>query len=833
MPDLLKAIHGGGGSDRVQVLRVVRIAVLSVSAVSLLLVALLQPDQMSRALGALSVCALLFVLSGVIVARGAVRTASWVLMVGVLALITTTAFEGGGVNAPGIRALLVFVWVTGVLLGERAATGFGVACLVVIIALGVLQQRGVIDATTPYHPVGVAVLYGMYLALTIVVMRLFARSMARTLDESATVAREQQGTLRRLDRVLQAAGVGIWQYDATTRRYHGDRHLHAILGTDDLQGAPVPESDWLALVHPDDLEALLDHRRAAAELREERQQRLRVQHPPGHWRTLDVTYAPDDSAPDSAQRVIGIVIDRTAAVESDATTAQMAFDLRERVKELTVLHEWSKLLRPEQRFDGKLLDRLVAATPAAFLHPESVAVRIRFAGQTAATPGFEERASSITFPIQTSESAGEITVVDLDATAGASDPFLAEERQLVATLTEMLTAYLERDLAQRSRDRVEHALRQAGKMESLGTLAGGIAHDFNNILTTISTNIALARGVLPSDSEAIAALAEVDRSQTRAKDLVRRILLFSKQTGSELRPIGLHEIVDDVRLMLRPSLSRGATLVVEVDADVPPILADPTQVHQALLNLATNAAFAMRATEGTLTIRATPVTTVDEPLVGGTVLIADRYVRLDVIDTGAGIEPALVDRLFDPFFTTKGAEGTGLGLAVVYGVMREHRGGIAVESTVGEGTRFSLYFPQATQVGAAPSADTVIVRGRGERILFVDDESSITFAMSRLLAGIGYACDPFNDPVEALQAFRTEPGRYDIAILDISMPGLDGRELATALLGIRPHLPVLLCSGYSGEALELDPSLREVAIVAKPVDMPELSRALAAQLRRG
>jgi CheY-like chemotaxis protein len=165
--------------------------------------------------------------------------------------------------------------------------------------------------------------------------------------------------------------------------------------------------------------------------------------------------------------------------------------------------------------------------------------------------------------------------------------------------------------------------------------------------------------------------------------------------------------------------------------------------------------------------------------------------------------------------------------------MREHRGGIAVESTVGEGTRFSLYFPQATQVGAAPSADTVIVRGRGERILFVDDESSITFAMSRLLAGIGYACDPFNDPVEALQAFRTEPGRYDIAILDISMPGLDGRELATALLGIRPHLPVLLCSGYSGEALELDPSLREVAIVAKPVDMPELSRALAAQLRRG
>jgi hypothetical protein len=175
----LKAIHGGGGSDRVQVLRVVRIAVLSVSAVSLLLVALLQPDQMSRALGALSVCALLFVLSGVIVARGAVRTASWVLMVGVLALITTTAFEGGGVNAPGIRALLVFVWVTGVLLGERAATGFGVACLVVIIALGVLQQRGVIDATTPYHPVGVAVLYGMYLALTIVVMRLFARSMAR------------------------------------------------------------------------------------------------------------------------------------------------------------------------------------------------------------------------------------------------------------------------------------------------------------------------------------------------------------------------------------------------------------------------------------------------------------------------------------------------------------------------------------------------------------------------------------------------------------------------------------------------------------------------------
>ncbi len=830
MEDLLKAILTGTGSNERQILRYVRILVLVTAFVSLLTLIFLARDASARALAMIVVSIAAFVLTGIQAARGEIRLASWTQISVITAQIMVMALDGGGVHSPGVRSIIVFVWVAGVLLGEFAAYGYGIVTTLIILVLALLQSRGIIETNLPYHPLAVWNLYVMYLVMALGVMRLFASATARTLEESERVARDRELALQGLRRVLDASRVGVWRFDPRSKEYSGDGRLSAILGGSGDPVGQVPEAQWLALVHPDDLPQLIENRDAATQ-GEERKQRVRIRRPDESWVTLDVTYAPEDAGSDS-RGVVGLVIDRTAELRAAADLSRTAFELGERVKEMTLLHTWSRLLRPEQPFEPSLLEQLVRAIPPAFLHPESVAARIRFGGQDVATPSFAPSEPAIVAPIVTTEGGGDVTVVFVGEKPPGFDPFLVEERQLIATITEMLSAYLERDLAQRSRARVETQLRQAGKMESLGTLAGGIAHDFNNILTAISTNVALARGALPTDSEAVAALAEVDRTQTRAKDLVRRILLFSKQTGSELRPLRLEEIVDDVRLMLRPSIEIGGTLVVEIPPDLPPIHADAAQVHQALLNLATNAAHAMRATGGTLSIRAAATPAPDEALVGGAVLAPGHYVRLDVIDTGAGIDPALLDRLFDPFFTTKGAEGTGLGLAVVYGVMREHRGGIAVESVVGRGTRFSLYFPQAVQDGRSLDSENLIVRGRGERVLLVDDEAPIAFAMSRLLASIGYACDPFNDPREALQAFRTEPGRYDVAMLDGSMPAMDGRELAKAMLAIRPHFPVLLCSGYSGEALALDDVLADVGVLPKPIELPAVSQALSARLRR-
>ncbi|MFN7914806.1 MAG: ATP-binding protein [Vicinamibacterales bacterium] len=385
-----------------------------------------------------------------------------------------------------------------------------------------------------------------------------------------------------------------------------------------------------------------------------------------------------------------------------------------------------------------------------------------------------------------------------------------------------------RDITDRTR--LEQAHLQAQKLASLGTLAGGIAHDFNNILTAIRGNVDEAALGLPADHPAAAHLRDVQRSADRAAELVRRIMTFARPGESRVEPIDLRQVTREVLELLRSTLPSSIELRTRFDAGARDVLADSTQVHEVLVNLTTNAAHAIGLRAGVITYALEPV--VIET--GGTAalpgLAAGTYTRLSVSDDGCGMDRATVERIFDAFYTTKPVgQGTGLGLSMVHGIMTSHGGAVAVESTPGVGSTFSLYFP----VSAAPASTAVApvpaasARTAGVRLLFVDDEPLLVSVGQRMLARFGHTVAGFPDPVAALEAFRSAPDQFDALVTDLAMPRLSGIDLARAVLAVRPTLPVLLVTGRISDrdrALVREAGIREVLL--KPFGADQLSAAL-------
>jgi len=379
------------------------------------------------------------------------------------------------------------------------------------------------------------------------------------------------------------------------------------------------------------------------------------------------------------------------------------------------------------------------------------------------------------------------------------------------------------------RRQLEGQLRQAQKLEALGTLAGGIAHDFNNILTAILGNVEIARMEAPRGTPVHESLDEVHAAARRARDLVRRILTFSRPQDQSLRRVDPRAVVEEVARLLRATLPANVELRVQAPGDLPAILADASQVHQAVMNLATNAWQAMEGGPGRITLALNR-----EALVSGELrprgLEPGRYVRLDVVDTGKGIDPALLERIFEPFFTTKGAgTGTGLGLAMVHGIMKAHRGAVTLESEPGRGTTFRLFFPIAPSGAAEDDALGPAARpaGDGVRLLFVDDEAAIVRVVARSLERTGFRVTACGAPEQALVEFRRAPGAFDVVLTDLSMPGMSGLEFARAVLAERRDLPVILMSGRLTEAdrqLAHELGVREV--LSKPVTPDELADAV-------
>jgi len=375
--------------------------------------------------------------------------------------------------------------------------------------------------------------------------------------------------------------------------------------------------------------------------------------------------------------------------------------------------------------------------------------------------------------------------------------------------------------------RIQAQLQQAQKMEAIGTLAGGIAHDFNNILSAVIGYTEIALADVPEDTSQHSNLQEVLKAGSRARDLVKQILTFSRQTEQELKPVKINQIVRETLLLLRASLPTTVKISQDIQSDSA-VLADPTQIHQVIMNLCTNAAHALRAKGGQLKIDLSDVVLGGSFIEQHPYLSPGVYIKLRVIDTGHGMEKAIVDRIFDPFFTTKErGEGTGMGLAVVLGIIKSHGGTITVESEMGKGSTFNVFLPLIMrEVDREVRTKAPIPTGT-ERILFIDDEKSLVDLGQQILERLGYRVTIRTSSVEALELFMEQPEKFDLVITDMTMPNMTGDDLAGKLMNIRADIPVILCTGYSERiSRERAHDLGIKEFILKPIVMRELAKTV-------
>jgi PAS domain S-box-containing protein len=389
----------------------------------------------------------------------------------------------------------------------------------------------------------------------------------------------------------------------------------------------------------------------------------------------------------------------------------------------------------------------------------------------------------------------------------------------------------QRKHAEQQRAILEAQLRQAQKMEAIGTLAGGIAHDFNNLLTTMVGNVELARLDVEPGHPVHVSLDAIAAAARRATELVRQILAFSRKQASQRAVIALGLVIADSVRLLRASLPAAITLELHLEDEAPFVMADATQIHQVVMNLCTNAWQAIGDEPGRIEI------TLDSIEIGADVVRAGvgpgRYARLRVRDTGEGMDAQTLERIFEPFFTTKAAgRGSGLGLSVAHGIVKDHGGTISALSRAGEGAIFEVLLPAASEATASASEaeQSLPLLGQG-RVLYVDDERAVAAAVARMLESLGYNATICHSGEEAIECVRRNPQAFDIVLTDFSMPGLSGADVVREVARIRPELPVILTSGYAARAGESLAALGDCMRLDKPFDRRALSEALGRALR--
>ncbi len=416
-----------------------------------------------------------------------------------------------------------------------------------------------------------------------------------------------------------------------------------------------------------------------------------------------------------------------------------------------------------------------------------------------------------------------------DVLFSSDEVVLGGEPHLIATVRDVTKTLA----TERAKAELEAQLRQAQKLEALGTLAGGIAHDFNNILGAMVAFIDLIRIDVNDRMSVLDHVGELKKAAHRARDLVQQILTFSRTQKPSRSVTKVELAVREALKLLRSSVPSSVVMKSSFDAQAPLVLADASQVHQVVMNLGTNAAHAMRERGGELTLNVS-LAVVDEELVRRRPdLRPGRYARIAVTDSGHGMDDATLKRIFEPFFTTKKqGDGTGLGLAVVHGIVRDHEGAIAVESQVGAGTSVEVFLPEhlgePSNVQLSPSA---LPRGHGEQLLVVDDEEALCVSLTHLLTRLGYRVIAKTQPEAALELFRQAPEDFALVLTDLTMPGMTGLLLTQEVLRIQPSARVVLMSGFSGTWTRA--SVRTLGLIdmlLKPLSAAALAEGVARAL---
>jgi signal transduction histidine kinase/ActR/RegA family two-component response regulator len=405
----------------------------------------------------------------------------------------------------------------------------------------------------------------------------------------------------------------------------------------------------------------------------------------------------------------------------------------------------------------------------------------------------------------------------------------------VMDITQRKRAEEAQRVQEREREGMQRQLQQAAKLEAIGRLAGGIAHDFNNILGAILGYGELAQFDLGDDGAVRRHLDQVMQAGTRGKGLVDRILAFSRSGMGERVPVRVESVVEETLELLAASLPPEVRLERQLEAADTAVVGDATQLHQVAMNLCTNAVHAM-GQRGVLTIALDRAGVAERRLLSHGTLSAGSYVRLSVTDTGSGIPPAVLERMFDPFFTTKRVGGgTGLGLSLVHGIVADLGGAIDVATQMGAGTTFAVWLPAAGgTISSAAEAAAELPRGNGETVMIVDDERALVALAEETVSNLGYQPVGFDSSIAALQAFRTEPKRFDLVLTDEMMPELTGTELAREIRRLRPDISIILVSGYSGTQLtERAQAAGVTDVLRKPLVRRDIAESVARALHAG
>ena len=482
-------------------------------------------------------------------------------------------------------------------------------------------------------------------------------------------------------------------------------------------------------------------------------------------------------------------------------------DLADRLRELNGLYGIANLVEVGRNLDD-ILQTAVELIPKALRNADKTMARI--STQDKSYLSHDGQPGQSLFVTQTQLAQDDSMRLEIFSAHGnRAWEITKEEKQLIRVMIRRLADTIDGFFSQEDAEQARKQLSQAHKMEAIGTLAGGIAHDFNNILYVIQGHARLAGNEKENDH-----IREVIKACNRASELVRQILTFSRKAEPRVLQMQLTKLIEEAATMLREILPSTIQIKLSVDETCPNIMGDPIQIHQLLLNLATNAKDAMQEHGGGFQL------TLDQVIYENA-----SYVRLQVQDSGCGMPSTVQERIFEPFFTTKELHaGTGLGLSTVHGIVESHKGKILVESHLGVGTRFEILFP-ATSLNkqvANRNEKSISMTGSGN-ILFVDDEIAITTMSQKILSRLGYSVEAYNDSSEALSAFLNDPNKYDLVITDQTMPHPTGTELSEKILATRPNMPIVLCSGQID--LEIEQLVESIGVskyLTKPISPDEL-----------
>ena len=504
--------------------------------------------------------------------------------------------------------------------------------------------------------------------------------------------------------------------------------------------------------------------------------------------------------------------------------AAYQMQLRERIKELRCLYRVLELTTDDDRPAADVCREVAHLIPAHMLHEDAAVARVQCDGEVFSSTNWAEPRASMSSPIRVDgEEVGHVDVGyarELPDQAGGEGPFLAEER----TLLDSIAMHLARMLQDR---KLRDALARSQRLQAVGELTGGIAHDFNNLLTVIQGNAELLGDMVrDSDDEAAELAGMIDSAAQRGAELTHRLLAFARRQALEPRAVDVNRLVEGMRGLLQRTLGEHVALDLKLGDDLWPALVDPAQLETALLNLVVNARDAMPEGGGLMLETANMTLDADYAEARHEVTPGD-YVRVAVSDTGTGMAPEVLERAFEPFFTTKPKDrGTGLGLSMVYGFVKQSSGHVAVYSEPGEGTTVRLYLPRAREAEAVAEKPEIASMPRGEaRVLLVEDDDLVRRYTRDQLAALGYRVQSAADGFEAKTILESE-APFDLLLTDIVMPGgMSGRDLAGIAVELRPELKVLYMSGYTENAIvhhgRLDPG---VSLLSKPFRRADLAR---------